>query len=50
MTVSLPTGALLALQLAVPFTRLPVVHSVVDPTAKVTLPRGTPPDEETVAA
>ncbi len=48
VTVSSPAGAFAALQDPDPFARV-VVHSPVDPTEKVTVPVGVPPEEVTVA-
>ncbi len=48
MIVSLPAGALVAVQLADPDTRPEVVQSAVDPAAKLTVPVGLPDPEMTV--
>jgi hypothetical protein len=50
VTVSSPTGALAATHDPVPDSNVPVVHKVVVPTLKVTVPVGVPPVELTVAA
>jgi hypothetical protein len=49
VTVSVPTGALVALQLALPADKAGVVHNVVAPSVKVTDPVGVPEPEVTVA-
>ena len=46
--VSLPAGALLAVQLADPDARPGVVQRAVDPVAKLTVPVGLPDPEVTV--
>ena len=46
--VSLPTGALLAVQLADPDTRAEVVQRAVNPVLKLTVPVGLPDPEVTV--
>ena len=50
VTVSEPTGALVAVHEPAPATRVGVVHNVVAPPAvvKVTVPVGVPPAEVTV--
>jgi len=47
--VSLPAGALAAVQLADPDTRAPVVHRLVEPVVKLTVPVGVPDPDVTVA-
>ncbi len=47
--MSLPVGALLALQLADPEVRAEVVQREVEPAAKCTVPVGLPDPEVTVA-
>jgi hypothetical protein len=46
--VSLPAGALVAVQLADPEARAGVVHSPVEPAAKLTVPVGLPDPDVTV--
>ena len=49
MAVSEPGGVAVVWQEAVPPTRAGVVHNVVDPTRKVTVPVGVAPVPETMA-
>jgi hypothetical protein len=49
VTVSVPKGAFVALQLAEPEDRSGVVHNVVAPSLKVTEPVGVPEPDVTVA-
>jgi hypothetical protein len=49
VTMSVPTGAIVALQLAEPEDNAGVVHNVLAPSLKVTEPVGVPEPEVTVA-